>query len=137
MHRAGRGTHPGHRRTEVAHQRGTLPCVIGGPCAAGLRRSAGSDRRSRRRRRREGRQAPAPDRASHTVDEYRSDAKLRELTFARCAKDPASRDVLPDCINAREAERLEGVGSLRKLAPLELPIPPRTDSPQQELKQKD
>ena len=81
--------------------------------------------------------APVPDRASHTVDEYRTDAKLRELTFARCAKDPASRDVLPDCINAREAERLEGVGSLRKLAPLALPNPPHTDSPAQELKQKD
>jgi hypothetical protein len=65
--------------------------------------------------------APAPDRASHTVEEYRHDAKLRELQFARCANDPGSRDSLPDCINAREAERLEGVGSLRTLAPLELP----------------
>jgi hypothetical protein len=67
--------------------------------------------------------APAPDRASHSVDEYRQDAKLREVQFARCANDPASRDSLPDCINAREAERLEGVGSLRTLAPLELPNP--------------
>jgi hypothetical protein len=81
--------------------------------------------------------APAPDRASHTEDEYQRDARLRELTFARCAKDPASRDVSPDCINAREAERLEGVGSLRKLAPLELPNPSHTDSAAQELKQKD
>ena len=76
--------------------------------------------------------APAPDRASHTVDEYRRDAKLRELTFARCAKDPASRDVSPDCINAREAERLEGVGSLRTLSPLELPNPSRTKPPPQD-----
>jgi hypothetical protein len=81
--------------------------------------------------------APAPDRASHTVDEYRSDANLREHQFARCTKDPASRDSLPDCINAREAERLEGVGSLRKLAPLELPKPPQTNSSAQEAKQKD
>jgi hypothetical protein len=81
--------------------------------------------------------APAPDRASHTVDEYRSDAKLREREFARCAKDPGSRDVLPDCINAREAERREGVGSLRKLAPLELPIPPHSDTSPQDVKQKD
>jgi hypothetical protein len=80
--------------------------------------------------------APAPDRASHTVDEYRSDAKLRELEFSRCAKDTASRDV-PDCINAREAERLEGVGSLRKLRPLDLPNPPRTDPSSQDLKPKD
>lgn len=81
--------------------------------------------------------APAPDRASHTVDEYRRDATLREAEFGRCAQDPASRKVLPDCINAREAERLEGVGSLRKLAPLELPNPAQTDSAAQELKQKD
>ncbi|MHB8474784.1 MAG: EexN family lipoprotein [Steroidobacteraceae bacterium] len=68
--------------------------------------------------------APAPDRASHTVDEYRNDAPLREQEFARCANDPGSRNSLPDCINAREAERLEGVGSLRTLAPLELPSSP-------------
>ena len=67
--------------------------------------------------------APAPDRATHTVEEYRHDAKLRELTFARCANDPASRDTVPDCVNAREAERLEGVGSLRHLTPLQLPKP--------------
>jgi hypothetical protein len=78
--------------------------------------------------------APAPDRANHTVDEYRHDEKLRELTFAHCAEDPASRDVLPDCINAREAERLEGVGSLRKLPPLELPNPSRTDPSPQDVK---
>jgi hypothetical protein len=67
--------------------------------------------------------APAPDLASHTVDEYRHDAKLRKLTFERCAKDPVLRDLKPDCLNAREAERLEGVGSLRNLAPLELLSP--------------
>ncbi len=67
--------------------------------------------------------APAPDRATHTVEEYRHDAKLREFEFARCANDPASGDSLADCVNAREAERLEGVGSLRKLTPLELPKP--------------
>jgi hypothetical protein len=79
--------------------------------------------------------APAPDRALHTVDEYRHDAKLRELTFARCRNDPASRDSKPDCINAREAERLEGVGSLRKLAPLELANPnAHTDSTPQDSK---
>jgi hypothetical protein len=81
--------------------------------------------------------APAPDRATHTLDEYRHDAKLRELRFANCAKDPASRDSSPDCINAREAERLEGVGSFRKLAPLEIPNPSHTDSPSQESKPKD
>jgi hypothetical protein len=75
--------------------------------------------------------APAP---SHTVEEYRHDAKLRELTFARCAEDPVSRDLKPNCVNAREAERLEGVGSLRKLTPLELPNPPQPDSSAQDFK---
>ena len=65
--------------------------------------------------------APAPDRASHTVEEYRQDAELRKLEFARCANDPGSSDTRPDCVNAREAERLEGVGSLRNLPPLGLP----------------
>jgi hypothetical protein len=79
--------------------------------------------------------APAPDRSSHSVDEYRHDARLRELTFARCANDPASRDSEPNCLNAREAERLEGVGSLRNLAPLELANPNgRTDSTTQDSK---
>jgi len=79
--------------------------------------------------------APAPDRSSHTVEEYRHNAQLRELTFARCANDPVSRDSEPDCINAREAERLEGVGSLRKLAPLELANPNAyTDSTTQDSK---
>ena len=67
--------------------------------------------------------APAPDRATHTVEEYRQDARLREFEFARCANDPAAGDSFADCVNAREAERLEGVGSLRNLAPLELPNP--------------
>jgi|SRR5580692_5027565 hypothetical protein len=79
--------------------------------------------------------APAPDRPLHTVDEYQQDKKLRELTFARCRNDPASRDSRPDCVNAREAERLEGVGSLRNLAPLELANPnAHTDSTPQDSK---
>jgi hypothetical protein len=79
--------------------------------------------------------APAPDRALHTVDEYQHDSKLRELTFVRCAEDPVSRNSKADCINAREAERLEGVGSLRKLAPLALPNPnAHTDSTPQDSK---
>ncbi len=67
--------------------------------------------------------APAPDLAAHTVEEYRRDAQLREQEFLRCANDPGSMGSSPDCVNAREAERLEGVGSLRSLAPLALPTP--------------
>ena len=72
--------------------------------------------------------APVPDQAKYSVDEYRKDAELRRSEFARCANDPGSRMNSPDCVNAREAERLAGVGSLRSLAPLELPNPPRADT---------
>jgi hypothetical protein len=65
--------------------------------------------------------APAPDRAKHSVEEYRQNAELRQRVFARCTGDPGSLAQSPDCVNAREAERLEGVGSLRTLPPLDLP----------------
>jgi hypothetical protein len=65
--------------------------------------------------------APAPDRARHTVEEYRQHPELRKPEFDRCVNDPGSLGTTPDCVNAREAERLEGVGSLRTLPPLQLP----------------
>jgi hypothetical protein len=65
--------------------------------------------------------APAPDRARHTVEEYRQNFMFRKQEFDLCTNDPGSLGTTPDCINAREAERLEGVGSLRTLPPLQLP----------------
>jgi hypothetical protein len=65
--------------------------------------------------------APAPDRAAHTVEEYGQDAQLRATEMRRCANDPGTLGTSPDCINAREAERRAGVGSLRTLPPLKLP----------------
>ena len=73
--------------------------------------------------------APAPDRALHTIEEYRHEIALRETTFARCANDVELRDSA-DCINAREAERLEGVGSLRELPPLSIPRARPAPAPQ-------
>jgi len=64
--------------------------------------------------------APAPDRAN-TVTYYREHAEEREAALARCTDDPGSAGGTPDCVNAREAARLEGVGSLRELPPLDLP----------------
>ena len=64
--------------------------------------------------------APAPDRA-HTVPYYREHANEREAALERCADDPGALGQQPDCVNAREAARLEGVGSLRDLPPLDLP----------------
>jgi hypothetical protein len=65
--------------------------------------------------------APAPDRASHTVEDYRQDTQLRREEFARCTADPGSLNGSADCVNVREAERRTGVGSLRDLPPLRLP----------------
>jgi len=65
--------------------------------------------------------APAPDRGSHTVDEYRKDRALLQETLKRCAEDPGTLGNSADCINAREAARSVGVGSLRALKPLQLP----------------
>lgn len=64
--------------------------------------------------------APAPDRAN-TVTYYREHADEREAALKRCADDPGSLGKQPDCVNAREALRIEGVGSLRELPPLDLP----------------
>jgi len=58
--------------------------------------------------------------AEHTVSDYRADASLRREVFARCVDDPGGIGKTPDCVNAREAERLESHGSLREQAPVGL-----------------
>jgi hypothetical protein len=64
---------------------------------------------------------PVPDRAAHTVFEYRDDKALRDAEFGRCADDPGTLAETPDCRNAREAKRLAEPDSLRSLPPLQLP----------------
>ena len=63
--------------------------------------------------------APAPK--PHTVAEFRANPTLRGQVLARCANDPGELGSSADCVNAREAERLEGLGNLRSLAPLAVP----------------
>ena len=64
--------------------------------------------------------------ARHTVEEYRANAALRRETFSKCVDDPGTLGRSADCINAREAERLESRGSLRDQPPLGLhPSGPR------------
>jgi hypothetical protein len=62
-----------------------------------------------------------PPAATHTVADYRANAELRRDTVARCANDPGTLGRTPDCINAREATRLEEMRSVRTLPPVELP----------------
>jgi hypothetical protein len=65
--------------------------------------------------------APAPDRAN-TVAYYREHAEERDAQLKKCTDDPGSLGHQPDCVNAREATRLEGIGSQRELPPLDLPV---------------
>lgn len=64
--------------------------------------------------------APAPDRAN-TVTYYREHAEERDAILKRCADDPGALRDQPDCVNALQAARLEGIGSQRELPPLKLP----------------
>lgn len=58
--------------------------------------------------------------ARRTVEDYRADKPLREEVFQKCANDPGTLRNTPDCVNAREAERLESYGSLRDSGPVGL-----------------
>jgi hypothetical protein len=64
--------------------------------------------------------APVPDQAN-TVTYYRAHATERDAQLKKCVDDPGSIGRTPDCVNAREAARLEGIGSQRNLPPLNLP----------------
>lgn len=70
--------------------------------------------------------APAPKQAQHTVDYYRSHAAQRAEMLEECANDPGDKGRTPDCINARAAENMEGIGSLKSLPPMGLPKKPGT-----------
>ena len=61
-----------------------------------------------------------PEWRSHTVEDYRADKTLRHEVFKKCVNDPGTLGKTPDCINAREAERLESIGSLRDSGPIGL-----------------
>jgi hypothetical protein len=60
------------------------------------------------------------DTAHHTVEQYRADKSLRQEVFGKCANDPGTLGKTPDCINVREAQRLESYGTLRESGPLGL-----------------
>jgi len=68
--------------------------------------------------------APAPPPAEYDVAYFRQHASERDRQLAVCANNPGSLGNHPDCINAREAARIEGVGSLQALPTMELPVPP-------------
>ena len=55
-----------------------------------------------------------------TVDYYRAHAANRAATLSTCANDPGDLRDSPNCVNAREAARVEDVGSLKSLPPMGL-----------------
>lgn len=63
--------------------------------------------------------APSPDPTHQTVHYYAKNVEAREARLAECANDPGALGQTPDCINARQAARLD-VKSLRDLPPMGL-----------------
>jgi len=57
-----------------------------------------------------------------TVDYYRAHAAERAATLSTCANDPGHLRDSPNCVNAREAARVEDVGSLKSLPPMGIPV---------------
>ena len=69
-----------------------------------------------------------PDETHLTVEYYRAHTPERQRMVQSCANDPGDLRRAPACINAREAARIEDVGSLRDLAPMGLPANPNAKS---------
>jgi hypothetical protein len=57
---------------------------------------------------------------AQTVSWFQEHPEERRAMVARCADDPGRLAQTPNCVNARQAESIEGVGSLRKLPPMGL-----------------
>ena len=72
--------------------------------------------------------APVPNHAQHSVNYYRSHPTVLQVTLERCTNDPGRLARTPDCINARAAARLEGIGSLGGLPPMGLSVRPTAGS---------
>lgn len=81
--------------------------------------------------------APSPNPTHQTVEYYRANPGAREAKLTECANDPGALGQTPDCVNAKQAARMD-VKSLRDLPPLDLSggaskEPPRKDDAQRQL----
>jgi len=56
-----------------------------------------------------------------TVGYFRTHVAERETMLRICANDPGQLQGTANCVNAREAARAEGIGSLKDLPPMGLP----------------
>jgi hypothetical protein len=64
----------------------------------------------------------SPDDSALTVGYYRAHPAERHTMVDACANDPGHTGERAACTNAREAERIDGIGSLRDLPPMGLPL---------------
>ena len=62
----------------------------------------------------------SPEETVQTVDYYRTHPGERQTLLAQCANDPGRLGNKPACINAKQADDLEGIGSMRSLPPMGL-----------------
>lgn len=63
--------------------------------------------------------APVPDQ-ERTVAYYREHAAEREAQLRKCVDNAGAIGDRADCVNAKQAARVEGIGSQRELPPLDL-----------------
>jgi hypothetical protein len=61
---------------------------------------------------------------ARTVSYFQAHAQEREAVFKRCADDPGTLGKTAECVNAGQAEAIEGIGSFRHLAPMQFPPGP-------------
>ena len=63
-----------------------------------------------------------------TVAYFRAHPKTLQAVWQRCANDPGELAKTPDCVNARQAEVVNGIGSFRDLPPMTFPGQPAAKS---------
>jgi hypothetical protein len=60
------------------------------------------------------------DEPARTVSWFREHPEERKAMVTRCADDPGRLGQTPNCINAKQAESIEGIGHMKDLPPLGL-----------------
>jgi hypothetical protein len=63
---------------------------------------------------------------ARTVSYFQAHPKEREALYKRCADDPGTLGKRAECVNASQAEAIEGIGSFRDLPPMHFPPVPGT-----------
>lgn len=66
---------------------------------------------------------------ARTVAYFRAHPKVLSAVWQRCANDPGDLGRTPECVNAHQAEVVNGIGSFSHLPPMRFPAPGRKASP--------